>query len=108
MLHIGTDPDNPYDLGAEIEFCMGEEMEKHLITTSCAVYLPAEFPHSPWVIKKVYRPFVVVTICQEETHTEKPRPDLISEEAAKHMMFINQGYDSPERKIIVPEGFEEW
>ena len=32
IMHIGTDPDNPLDLGAEVEFCMGPEMEKHIIT----------------------------------------------------------------------------
>ena len=28
---IGTDTNNPLDLGAEVEFCLGPEMEKHII-----------------------------------------------------------------------------
>ena len=108
MVHVGMDPENPYDLGAEIEFYMGEEMEKHVITGSTLVYLPAEFVHGPWIIKKVERPFLVMTVCQEPEHTEKARPDIVPEEMRKKLMFIDQNYDSPERKVTVPEGLGEW
>jgi hypothetical protein len=102
VIHIGTDPANPLDLGAEVEFCMGPELEKHIITTSTLVYLPAEFIHGPWVIKKVTRPFVIVTVGQELKHTEKSFQELVSEEDKKKLLFIDQGYDSAERKVHIP------
>ncbi len=108
MVHIGTDPNNPYDLGAEIEFSMGEEMEKHVFNTSTLVYLPANFVHGPWIIRKVTRPFIVMTVCQEPEHTEKARPDLVSDELRKKLMFIDQNFDSPERVVTEPEGLMEW
>jgi hypothetical protein len=30
MMHLGTDPDNPMDLGAKVEMCVGPDMEKKL------------------------------------------------------------------------------
>ena len=34
LIHLGTNPNDPFDLGAEIEFCLGKEIEKHIITKS--------------------------------------------------------------------------
>ncbi|MBN2076427.1 MAG: hypothetical protein JW762_12830 [Dehalococcoidales bacterium] len=109
VIHIGTNPDDPMDLGAEIWFYLGPELEKHVITKSCMVYLPAGFIHSPWVIKKVTRPFVIVTVMQETEHTELPHPELLSDEENETMMYISQGYTSKERIITTPKGVEnEW
>lgn len=107
VCHIGTDPDNPMDLGGEVWFYLGKERELHKITQSCLVYLPAGFIHSPWEIHAVRRPFVIMTVMQEEEHTEKPHPELCTEEENNtKMMYIYQGYDSPERKIVLPKGVE--
>lgn len=109
VIHIGTNPDNPLDLGAEVEFCMGPEMEKHIITTSTVVYLPTDFIHGPWIIRKVTRPFVVVTVGQELKHTEKSYQDLVSNEERDNLLFIDQGYDSPERIIkLAKKMAREW
>jgi hypothetical protein len=109
VIHIGTDPDNPLDLGAEVEFFMGPELEKHVITTSTLVYLPAEFIHGPWVIKKVIRPFVIVTVGQELKHTEKSHQELVSKEERDNLLFIDQGYDSEERIIKLAKKMKrEW
>jgi len=109
VIHIGTDENDPMDLGGEIWFYLGSELEKHVITKSTLVYLPAGFIHSPWVIKKVTRPFVIVTVMQETTHTELSHPELLSEDENAKMMYIDQGYSSPERIITRPEGIgREW
>jgi hypothetical protein len=50
----------------------------------------------------------MMTVCQEPEHTEKARPDLVSEEMRGKLMFIDQNYDSPERKVTVPKGLGEW
>jgi hypothetical protein len=107
IMHIGTDPENPKELGGEVEIAMGPELERYHITKSCMVYLPAGFIHSPWVIRRVDRPFIVVTVCQETGHTEKPHPELLSEEERSKMMFIYQGYGrgkDKERRIVLPKG----
>jgi hypothetical protein len=109
VIHIGTDPENPMDLGGEIWFYLGPEQEKHVITQACLVYLPAGFIHSPWVIKKVTRPFIVVTVMQEDIHTEKSHPELLTKEANEKMMYIEQGYKTLERVISVPKAVKkEW
>ncbi|HAM15782.1 MAG TPA: hypothetical protein DCP91_07990 [Eggerthellaceae bacterium] len=62
---IGSDPDNPGDLGGEIEFTIGGEA--HLLTKSTIVFAPAGLVHNPMRILRVDRPifhFSVVT-----THT---------------------------------------
>ena len=108
IIYWGGDYKTPQTLGAEIEFTMGEEMEKHVFNTSTLVYLPAGFVHGPWIIRKVERPFLVMVVCQEPEHTEKARPDLVSDEQRQKLMFIDQNYDSPERIVTTPEGLGEW
>jgi hypothetical protein len=93
MIHLGTDPDNPMDLGAEVEMCVGPEMEKHIITKSTIIYLPANFVHSPWTIKKVTRPFLLVTVNQSTKHTEKALRDMIPVEDHKRTIFMDAGYE---------------
>jgi hypothetical protein len=102
VMHLGIDPGNPLDLGAEVEFCLGPELEKHILTTSSVVYLPADFIHGPWIIKKVTRPFIIVTVEQATRHNEKSFPELVSEEEREKLLFIDQGYDSEERIVKVP------
>jgi len=80
LFHIGIDPSNPTDLGAEIEFSIGEEMETHVVNKSTAIYIPAGVPHSPWRIKRVERPFIFLEINQGEKHSNKWRTDLLSKE----------------------------
>ena len=42
---VGTDPDNPLELGGEVEFWVDGEC--HRITKSTMVYLPPNLPHCP-------------------------------------------------------------
>jgi hypothetical protein len=109
VMHLGTDPDHPLDLGAEVEFFLGPEMESHLLTTSNAVYLPAEFVHGPWIIRRVTRPFIVVTVEQAEDHAEKSHPELVPEKDRQKYMYIDENYDSPERVVKLAEKMrKEW
>ncbi len=82
---------------------MGPEMEKHVITRSTIICLPANFVHGPWRILKVTRPFLIVTINQSPKHTEKALKNLVSEEDLKRMIFIDQGYESDEMVMHWPE-----
>ena len=51
---IGTDTENPHDLGGEIEMWL--DGEKHTITKSCLVFVPKGMKHCPLVVKRVDRP----------------------------------------------------
>jgi hypothetical protein len=51
---IGTNPDDPYDLCGEIEMYVGGE--RHLVTQSTLVYLPAGLEHGPFRELRMDRP----------------------------------------------------
>ena len=51
---IGTDLDDPHDLGAEVELWLGDE--KHIITKSSLVFIPAGLKHCPLTFLRVDRP----------------------------------------------------
>jgi len=51
---FGSNPDDPYDLGAEIEFWL--EDEKHIITRSCLIFVPKGMKHCPLILRRVDRP----------------------------------------------------
>jgi hypothetical protein len=59
MLFQGTDPNDPFDLGAEVEFWI--EDYKHIITRTCLVFIPANVMHCPIAFHRIDRPFVWVT-----------------------------------------------
>jgi hypothetical protein len=103
IVHLGTDPDNPMDLGAEIEMCMGPEMEKYTFNKSTAICIPANFVHAPWRILKVTRPFLMVEVNQSPKHTEKSRKDIVTKEDLKRMLFVDVGYESDEMVMHWPE-----
>ncbi len=51
---FGSNPDDPHDLGGEIEFWL--EDEKHIITKSSLVFIPKGMKHCPLIIRRVDRP----------------------------------------------------
>jgi mannose-6-phosphate isomerase-like protein (cupin superfamily) len=54
LVFMGGDPDNPMELNAELELYI--EDERHLITKSCIVFIPAGTYHCPMNFLKVDRP----------------------------------------------------
>jgi hypothetical protein len=97
LFHIGSDPDNPQDLGAEVEMYMGPEMEKHVITESCVVFIPANFVHCPHRFIRSRRPWIFIMADQGPVHTEKgyhqilPR-DLVEQEWEHLSRFVDEGF----------------
>jgi len=69
FLFQGTDPDDPLDLGAEIEFWLGEdkELEKVEFNTSTCVHIPEGLAHFPMKVKNLKRPFVLITFMPKAT-----------------------------------------
>lgn len=54
----GGNPSNFFEFDAEVELCLGEEQEKHVINTTAIVYVPKGLIHCPIVIKRVGKPFI--------------------------------------------------
>ncbi len=89
LVALGTDPDNPKELGAEIELCMGPEMEVHTITTSTLVYIPANFIHCPFRVTRVDRPFIFIQAQYAPKMTETSLKKLVAEELRDKMIFLD-------------------
>jgi hypothetical protein len=51
---FGNNPEDPYDLGGEIELWI--EDEKHIITRSSLIFVPAGMKHNPLILRRVDRP----------------------------------------------------
>jgi hypothetical protein len=60
VLHIGGDPENPEDLGGEIDFYMGGQLLT--LTTTSGLFVPAGVPHGPLIWKKVTKPHIEMAI----------------------------------------------
>ncbi len=71
---LGSDPLNLKEFGAEIEFWLGEEQEKHIINTAAVVYCPAGFPHCPLNFKVVKKPIVLMTITLGKEYVQEKVP----------------------------------
>ena len=80
LMLIGTDPDNPTDLGAEVELQMGAEREKHVITKSTVIFIPPNCIHCPYIIKRTDRPWIFIEVNQGPVHTEKLFPQILNKE----------------------------
>jgi hypothetical protein len=59
-LICGADFAHPWDFQAEIEFYLGKEEEKHIITAPTAVHVPKGMIHGPLNFKKIDRPILFI------------------------------------------------
>ena len=69
---FGSDPQNPHDLGGEIEFWL--EDEKYMLTKSCLIFAPKGMKHCPLVLKRVDRPIFHFTTVTGGQYTKKVVP----------------------------------
>lgn len=60
VLHIGGDPNNPEDLGADMEYGLGGDMLQY--DTSYAIFVPKGLRHGPLNWKRVRKPHVEMAI----------------------------------------------
>jgi hypothetical protein len=60
VIHLGTDPGNPEDLGAEIEILM--DGEPVTINSTSAIFVPKGMKHGPLTWKKFEKPHLELTI----------------------------------------------
>ncbi|UCD08663.1 MAG: hypothetical protein JSU79_09920 [Dehalococcoidales bacterium] len=76
LFFLGGDPTDIRDLGAEVEITLGEEQEKHLLTTAGVVSIPAGLTHCPIDIRNVTKPIVFL----EVSLTRVYKPDAGNED----------------------------
>ncbi len=60
VLHFGSDPENPEDLGGEIEYLI--EGQPLTISTSSGLYLPRGVKHGPLIWRSFSRPHLEMTL----------------------------------------------
>ena len=63
LMFLGNDPDDKDDLGAEIYMTI--EGEKHVITTTSSVFIPAGTKHCPLGFHHVERPFRFMAVAMD-------------------------------------------
>ena len=62
VFFIGSDPHHFSDLGAEVEFSIGAEEEKHTFDKATVIVLPAGLPHCPIITKSISRPYLCMAV----------------------------------------------
>jgi hypothetical protein len=67
----GTNPEDPYDLCGEVELWLGDE--KHMLTKSCAVYIPKGLQHCPLIIRRVDRPIFHFSVAPAISYSKELR-----------------------------------
>jgi hypothetical protein len=72
VLNIGSDPDNPADLGAEIEAYLGGE--KQVTDQTSAVFIPKGVKHGPVKWTKFTRPHIQMSIMLGTGNFEEAMP----------------------------------
>ncbi len=65
---IGNDPENPHDLGGEVEFWM--EDEKYILNKSCLIWIPGGLRHCPLRVTRVDRPLLFLAISMTKKYTK--------------------------------------
>ena len=77
FIFMGNNPEDSNDLGAEIEFWLGEgeESDKLTFNTSSLVYVPAELMHMPIFFRNVKRPMLRITLGINNYQIGKTRTD---------------------------------
>ncbi len=67
---FGGNPESPYDLGAEIEFWLEDEM--HVLTTSAMIFVPKGMKHCPLIFRKIDRPVFHFTVLTSSYYIYNP------------------------------------
>ena len=63
----GSNPEDPYDLGAEMEVTINGDV--HELTKTSLIFLPSGMPHMPLRIKKIKRPVFHFSIVLNPEYT---------------------------------------
>ncbi|MBN1627498.1 MAG: hypothetical protein JW944_13325 [Deltaproteobacteria bacterium] len=88
LIHLGNDPDDPMDLGADAEIYLGKGRwrERYAFNKTTAVYLPAGLPHCPWHVSNIRKNMTFVNLMVGRTwwgDNDQSTEVLSKEELAK-------------------------
>lgn len=67
----GISRENPHELGGEIEIWL--EDEKHILTKSCLIFLPAGMKHCPLIFRRIDSPIFFFTIGNKSMYGRESR-----------------------------------
>jgi hypothetical protein len=98
ILFGGSDMSDIGDLHAEVEFCLGDDLETHMITTTTAVAIPRGMPHYPATVNILNKPFFYYEISLTPKYSEKPV-------LTKKQPGPIAGMRSPMKKYVMPLAF---
>lgn len=62
LFFFGSNPMDMADFQAEVELSLGEEGEKHIITSMTTVHIPKGMIHCPLYFKKIDKPIMFMTV----------------------------------------------
>ena len=65
-IFAGTDRNNPKELGAELDFYLGDE--QYIVDKSCIVFIPGGLAHGPCGMRKIDRPLLFITMGNSKTY----------------------------------------
>jgi hypothetical protein len=69
LCFIGGNAADIRDFGGEVELCLGEEEEKHIINKTTIVSIPPGVPHCPLNFKVVTKPFIFLVFAETGVYT---------------------------------------
>ena len=74
VFFMGHDPNSISDFDAEIEFSVGDNGEKHIITYPACVFIPKGTLHGPLNVKRVTKPVTFMDITFSPGYSIRPVP----------------------------------
>ena len=72
MCFIGGNVMDYSEFDAEVELCLGDELEKQIIKETSVVYVPAGLSHCPLIYRNVKKPIIFLHIFPESEYDRKP------------------------------------
>ncbi len=76
IMFWGGDPNNIGELDGEVEIYLGENQDKHVITSPASVFIPKGLMHCPLNIKTVNKPFMFIDITFSPGTSVRPIPEV--------------------------------
>jgi hypothetical protein len=71
---LSTNPMNCRDFDAEVEVCLGEEQEKHIINVPTVISIAKTLSHGPITITKINKPFIFLEIMLTSSYSRLGQP----------------------------------
>ncbi len=100
-----SDPDNPYDLGAEVEIWLGDE--RFVIDRSVLIYIPAGVPHCPLKLLRVDRPIIHFSEVTSSEYTSKEE-GWVSPPPGGYANHIVTELKAPPEKLLIADDYNKY